>query len=290
MVFEYLSLDLLSVLMMKDPYFIIGPELTREVTAVVPLTLPPFFAALPPSFLFAYRGLVCFSAILIAIDLIMTLWQMFAHFVLGPRVLGTRAELWHYSCVYGGFIDSVLDKGMAGFWGGWWHQTFRIAFSAPGLWLSRRGYIDPASAKGKAIAGLLAFVQSGFLHSLGGISCLPPSKPYLPPVFFFLCWVGIMIQTTLSGMLRGAGVRDQMPVWLRRAGNFGFSFLWLMCFQYFLDDDLSRAGIWMLEPVPVSPLRAAGLGKPGDRWWRWDAQLFPRWWVGKTWWDSGVAL
>lgn len=297
MVLEYLALDLLSVLMMKDPYFILGPELATQVTASLPLPLPPFLAALPPPALFLYRGLVCFAALLIAIDLIMTLWQLFAYFVLGPRVLGPRAELWHYPCIYGGFTASVLDKGMVGFWGGWWHQTFRVAFSAPGVWLHRRGYLDnddaadaASSARGKALAGLLAFAQSGFLHSLGSVSCLPPSRPYLPPVFFLLCWVGIVVQTGLSGGLRAAGVRDRMPVWVRRVGNLGFSFAWLMYFQYIFDDDLGRAGIWMLEPVPVSLLRAVGLGRPGDSWWRWDEELFPRWWAGRTWWESGVAL
>ncbi|KAJ4394592.1 hypothetical protein N0V93_003811 [Gnomoniopsis smithogilvyi] len=290
MLVEYLALDLLSVLMMKDPYFILGPELTAELINVAPKALPFYLAALPPYVLFVYRGLICFSAILIAIDLIMTLWQMFCHFILGPRVLGTRAELWHYPCVYGSFTTNVLDKGMSGFWGGWWHQTFRTAFSAPGIWLSRRGYINPASAKGKALAGLLAFAQSGFLHSLGSVSCLPPSKLYFPPMFFLLCWVGILAQTALSGMLRGAGVRDKMPVWVRRVGNFGCAFAWLVYFQYLLDDDLGRAGIWMLEPVPVSLLRAAGLGKPGDRSWRWDAPLFPRWWVGPRWWEGGIAM
>lgn len=290
MTIEYLVLDFLSVLMMKDPYFILGPEVTAEVVATAPQVLPSYLAALPPYILFVYRGLVCFSAILVAIDLIITLFQMFCHFILGPRVLGTRAELWHYPCVYGGFTANVLDKGMAGFWGGWWHQTFRTTFGAPGLWLSRRGYTNPASAQGKAIAGLLAFAQSGFLHSLGSVSCLPPSKWYLPPAFFLLCWVGVVLQTALSGMLRGWGVRDKMPIWVRRAGNFGFTFAWLIYFQYLLDDDIARAGIWMLEPVPVSPLRAAGFGKPGDGWWRWDAPLFPRQWVGRRWWQSGIAI
>lgn len=291
MLAEYLVLDLLSVLMMKDPYFILGPELTAQIVAATPLALPPYLAKLPSPILFAYRGLICFVAILVAIDLIITLWQMFCHFVLGPRVLGARAELWHYPCVYGAFTANVLDKGMAGFWGGWWHQTFRVAFSAPGIWLSRRGYINPGgSAKDKALVGLLAFAQSGFLHSLGSVSCLPPSKLYLPPMFFLVCWVGTLVQTALSGGLRGLGVRDKMPVWARRAANFGFTFAWLAYFQYLLDDDLGRAGIWMLEPVPASLLRAAGLGKPGDHWWRWDAPMFPRWWVGKTWWENGIAL
>ncbi|CAN8099265.1 unnamed protein product [Discula destructiva] len=291
MLVQYLALDVLSVLMMKDPYFILGPELAAELIAATPLALPPFLAALPPPVISVYRSLMCFAAILIAIDLIMTVWHLFAHFILGTRVLGARAELWHYPTVYGGFTPCVLDKGMVGFWGGWWHQTFRVAFSAPGVWLGRHGYIKTAaSAEGKAVAGLLAFVQSGFLHSLGSVSCLPHGRPYMPPAFFLLCWVGILVQTALSGVLRAAGVRERMPVWARRAGNFGFTFAWLVYFQSFFSDDIARDGIWMLEPVPASPLRALGLGRPGDHWMRWDESLWPRWYAGRRWWESGIAL
>lgn len=291
-VLEYLALDLLSVLMMKDPYFVLGPELAIKYMAIAPQSLQPLLAALPYPVLFVYRALLSFPAVLIAIDLIMTLAHLTAHFLLGPRILGTRAELWHYPSVYGGFTPCVLDKGMVGFWGGWWHQTFRVAFSAPGVWLSRHGYIDPTSARGKALAGLLAFMQSGFLHSLGSVTCLPDSKWYLPPAFFLLCWVGIAVQTTLTGVLRGwiGWRRDRTPVWLRRTGNFAFSFVWLVYFQYLFSDDMARAGIWMLEPVPVSLFRAMGWGKPGDGWWRWDATLWPRWYVGSSWWQSGIAI
>lgn len=136
----------------------------------------------------------------------------------------------------------------------------------------------------------MAFALSGFLHSLGSISCLPPSKPFLPPVFFLLCWVGVLVQTAGCALLRGAGVTKKLPVWARRAGNFAFVFVWLNATQFFLSDDLARAGIWMLEPVPISLFRAMGLGKPGDSWWRWDSVLWPRWWVGRVWWESGIAL
>lgn len=292
MLLEYFALDLLSTLMMKDPYFILGPELSTEYIASAPHSLPPLLAALPYPILFIYRALLSFPAVLIAIDLIITLAQMSAYFLLGPAILGTRAELWHYPSVYGGFTPSVLDKGLVGFWGGWWHQTFRVAFSAPGVWLGRRGYIDAASAGGRALAGLLAFAQSGFLHALGSVTCLPDSRWYLPPAFFALCWVGVAVQTALAGVLfRRGRVRVRLPpLWATRAGNFAFAFVWLVYFQYLFSDDVARAGIWMLEPVPVSLVRASGWGKPGDGWWRWDATLWPRWYVGRRWWETGIAI
>lgn len=130
MILSYFALDLLSVLMMKDPYFVLGPEYINATTtsSSAPLSLPPLLANLPTPLLFLYRSLVCCAAILLAIDLIMTCYQLFAHLAL-RRLLGTRSELWHFPCTNGSFTYSVLDKGMAGFWGSWWHQTFRVAFS-----------------------------------------------------------------------------------------------------------------------------------------------------------------
>lgn len=285
----YLALDILFVLMIKDPYFILGPDLTAELATKSNIKLPFPIALLPSPVLFVYRGLLCFSAILIGIKLLMIVGQLWARFIFGP-LLGTRAELWHYPSINGSFTTCVLDKGMVGFWGAFWHQTFRTAFSAPGVWLSRHGYMDPRSAKGRAIAGLLAFLLSGFLHTLGSVTCLPPSKPHLPAVFFLLCWVGVLVQTTLTGMLRSAGVGKTSPLWVRRAANFGITFVWLLATQYLLSDDLARAGMFMLEPVPVSLTRAVGLGRPGDSIWRWDAPLWPRFVMGRTWWESGLAL
>ncbi|KUI62089.1 hypothetical protein VP1G_09219 [Cytospora mali] len=209
-------------------------------------------------------------------------------FLLPRRLLGTRAELWHYPSTYGAFVPNVLDKGLAGFWGGWWHQTFRVAFSAPSAWLARRGYMDPRSGGGRAAAGLIAFAQSAFLHSLGSVSCLPPSRPWTPPVFFMLAWAGVLVQAAACGAARRVTARA--PASARRAGNLVFVFAWLNATQYWFCDDLARAGIWLLEPVPVSFLRALGLGKPGDSWWRWDWVMWPRWYVGRHWWESGIAL
>lgn len=282
----YLALDLLSVLMMKDPYFILGPEYTASV---VPIPLPPPLAVLPPWLLFTYRSLTGFVAIIAAICTIMKLWQLVCAFPLRP-LLGTRAELWHYPTLYGGFVSNVMDKGLAGFWGGWWHQTFRVAFSAPGTWLTARHGIlaDLRSPAAKASAGFFAFAQSGLLHCLGSISCLPPSRPLAPPVFFMLSWAGILLQTAACGAARPA--TRGLPRWAKRAGNFAFVFLWLNASQYWMLDDIARSGIWLLEPVPVSLFRALGLGRPGDSWWRWTWAELPRLHAGAHWWDSGVAL
>ncbi|KKY34551.1 hypothetical protein UCDDA912_g05505 [Diaporthe ampelina] len=274
-----LVLDALSVLMMKDPYFILGPEYTDSDT---PIPLPPLLAALGPWQLFLCRSLLGSAGVLAAISVVMKLWQLTCAFTLRP-LLGSRAELWHYPTLFGGFTHNVLDRGLAGFWGGWWHQTFRVAFAAPAAWLA-----GPGRRPGKAAAGFFAFAQSGLLHALGSASCLPPSRPWAPPVFFMLSWAGILLQSTACGAARPA--TRALPRWATRAGNLAFVFLWLGATQSWMLDDLARSGIWLLEPVPVSLFRALGLGAPGDHWWRWTWEELPRLHAGAHWWDSGIAL
>ncbi|KAG8165413.1 hypothetical protein KVR01_005688 [Diaporthe batatas] len=284
----YLALDALSVLMMKDPYFILGPEYTRSAVPV-PVPLPGLLAALPPWLLFTYRCLVSFSGVLAAISMVMKLWQLICAFALRP-LLGTRAELWHYPTLMGGFTHNVLDRGLAGYWGAWWHQTFRVAFGAPAAWMASPAGDGRRRQVSKTLAGLFAFAQSGFLHALGSASCLPPSRPWAPPVFFMLSWVGILLQSAACGAMRRAGITPRLPTWATRAGNFVFVSLWLGSTQYWMLDDIARSGIWLLEPVPASLFRALGLGEPGDHWLRWTWDELPRLHAGQHWWDGGVAL
>lgn len=276
-----LALDALSVLMMKDPYFVLGPEYTQSA---VPIPLPSLLATLPPWQLFLYRSLLSSAGVLAAISVIMKLWMLICAFTLRP-LLGSRSDLWHYPTLFGGFTHNVLDRGLAGFWGGWWHQSFRVAFGAPAAWLA-----GPGRRPGKTAAGFFAFAQSGLLHALGSASCLPPSKPWAPPVFFMLSWVGILLQSSVCSWGPARGAIKTLPRWVRRAGNLAFVFVWLNATQYWMLDDLARSGIWLLEPVPLSLFRALGLGGPGDHWWRWTWAELPRLHAGAHWWDSGMAL
>jgi len=54
-------------------------------------------------------------------------------------------------------------------------------------------------------------------------------------------------------------------------------------------DDFARDRLWLYEPVPVSPLRALGLGVRGDGWWCWGGQWLYLY-MGVRWWKSGMAF
>ncbi len=276
----YVALDFCAVAMTVDPYFVFGPDPPRR-------PLPAFLDRLPQTVLEAYRSGVSALGLLAALHVIFGLDQVLGCAVLGP-LLGVRGELWNYPSAFGSF-DQVLDRGLGGFWGGWWHQTFRSGFAAPALWLIRKGYLGPGVRSTRAVVGLVAFAQSGILHASGSITALPRTRCWQPLVFFLLSWAGIVLQETVCFAFEPQ-IRT-LPRTCRRAGNLLFVLLWLHCTRWAIIDDMSRSALWLFEPVPISPLRWLGFGLPGDSWWRWDRDHLPKGWhTGKHWWESGIAL
>ncbi|KAH8884464.1 hypothetical protein GQ53DRAFT_390910 [Thozetella sp. PMI_491] len=278
----YIVLDFSSVMMMKDPYFIFGPETTHP--------LPPYLTSLSPWVLEVYRSAITLAGVLGALFMIMSFDHVIRCVVLGTRTLGVHGELWHYPSLFGSF-DCVLDRGLPGLWGGWWHQSFRVAFVAPTLWLVKRGYLagDHRSPIPRLVAVFIALLQSGLLHAAGGVSAIPnTTKAWTPVAFFMLSFVGIVVQQAWCRAFQGQ--IQSLPRGWRRAGNLIFVTLWLHFTRWGLIDDMCRAGLFLFEPIPASPLRAMGFGRPGDSWWRWDRDHFPFWYTGEHWWESGIGI
>lgn len=290
MALAYVILDICTVLMLRDPYFIFGPD-------YAPHPVPPYISVLTPTLASVFRGITALTAIIAVLFLVFSIAQV-TQFPLANshpslvRLSGARADLWQYPDIFGSFAVNVLDNGLAGFWGGWWHQTFRNAFVAPANWMARRGYL-PRNRRHPAtrFAGVaVAFVQSGVLHAAGSATALSPAaRPWSPPLFFLGSLAGVAVQAGWHAMF-GRVVRKRCPRWVRRGANLGFVLVCLHVTCWAFLDDLALAGVWLYEPLPFSLLRAMGLGQPGDKVWRWDADVMPRLWVGKWWWESGIAF
>lgn len=286
----YLMLDLLKVIVIYDPYF------WGVIDAPAPAFLPSFIRA-SPVLTRVFRLLVTLNAIKWALTTIFALAPIFFVGFLGPRVIGARACAWMYPDTFGSF-SAVLDKGLAGWWGSWWHQTFRFAFEAPSKRLIARLGLSPRALPAKMIQLLTAFVLSGCLHAAGSYTQSGHTYPLSGPfAFFVLQAFGIVAQTLLVRALRGAGVvaasREQTPRWLRRAGNFVFVHVWFYFTAPLLADDFARGGIWLFQPVPLSPLRALGLGDEESHWMCWktrEGSDWFRWYSGRRWWESGIAF
>ncbi|KAI0482975.1 hypothetical protein GGR56DRAFT_686156 [Xylariaceae sp. FL0804] len=333
----YLAVDLCATLLSADPWGALGPESDGDRGALPPL--PPHLAGLSPLALRVRRTILGFVGIWAALQLALNAGALCLAF-LCPPVLGFRAHLWHLPSVTGSFTQ-VLDHGLAGFWGAWWHQglkSFRFGFTAPARWLERRGHLRPRSLAARLAGAALAFAQSALLHAAGSRAATPAhTRPLAGPALFFaVAGLGTVLQAVLEEAVKVEEAQEEareeeaeeakeprQAVLLRRAVNLAFVVLWLGAAAPLLLDDFARAGLFLVELAPLSParalLRAAAAAADGPlggllgsnkllgggllslslppagevpdlRVWRLSGYALPRWYVGRRWWEVGLAL
>lgn len=134
---------------------------------------------------------------------------------------------------------------------------------------------------------VVAFGCSGFLHGCASYTALGRgTRPWRGSfAFFVLQAVGILVQKVGGAWMKGVGVRDRTPWWVREGCNVVFVLGWLQLTGPFGADDFAATGIWLYEPVPISLLR----GLRGEGWW-FAGGSWVRWHRGKTWWDTGLMF
>ncbi|KAF2087610.1 hypothetical protein K490DRAFT_41473 [Saccharata proteae CBS 121410] len=290
-VWGYIQLDALKVIALLDPYM--WGVVPVDDTASAPTFLPSLVRT-SPVLIKGFRLLVSLFCIKVALQTIFALAPLFFVGVVGTKWLGARAEPWMYPDTYGSF-RMVLNKGLAGWWGGWWHQTFRFAFEAPSRRLITSLNLNRRSLPAKALQLLTAFALSGSLHASGSYTQLGHTHPISGPLVFFTSQaLGIVVQIVLSTFLDKAGITAKTPRLVRQLTNFAYVHVWFFYTAPLLCDDFARGGLWMMEPVPVSFLRLAGVGDGRFGWWCWgtseEAGDWFRWHRGRHWWQSGIAF
>lgn len=276
LVVGFFVLDLIKTLMHHDAYF----------WGYMDAAAPQWFPSTSRILLKSYRLLLSLFGIHCALLQIFRLGPVF--FTALP--LGVRAEAWMNPPDFYGYYTAVLDKGLAGWWGSWWHQTFRYAFEAPATRLLETFNIDKRSEKGKIISLFVAFSLSGSLHACGSYTQLGDTRPLMGPFrFFILQAVGILLQTTVTQYMKKAGITDRTPTSIKRLGNFLFVNTWMYFTAPLLVDDFAKGGVWLYEPLAISPLRLLGFGAKDDNGYDlWKGLIF--WRQGKHWWDTGIAF
>ncbi|KAI9677419.1 MAG: hypothetical protein M1817_006373 [Caeruleum heppii] len=274
-------LDIIKLFMMKDPYF------WGFVEEGPPSYLPRWIR---DSFVMTrtYRLVLSLGIIYTTLNLIFGLAPIFFVGLLGSGYLGVRGEPWLYPDMNGAF-RSVLDKGLAGWWGGWWHQIFRFAFSAPSAVALERLQLNVKSPQAKFLQLFIAFTMSGLLHFCGSYTLLPATKPLNSFFFFFVQTFGITAQTFFTALLQRYGVIDRIPKTVRQLSNFVFVHVWFYYTGPLLTDDFARGSVWLFEPIPISPLRGLGLGLREEGWYCWAGKIL-FWHRGNLWWESGIAI
>jgi hypothetical protein len=277
----YLVLDVLKTVMMHDPYF------WGFTDHPAPSHLPSVISN-SPVLLRMYRLALSQLGIQWALKTVFSLAPLFFSGLLGPSVIGARAEPWMYPETWGPY-SMVFERGLAGWWAGWWHQTFRFAFEAPGKELIRALGLQRNAPFARLLQLVIAFTLSGMLHACGSYTAAGPTRPLNLLSFFLLQAAGIFCEALLREILRPAGRKMRMPKSLRSALTFACVHLWFYHTAPLLADDFARGGVWLLEPIPVSFMRALGLGADGEGWWCWSG-LSVRWYRGSRSWSSGIAF
>jgi hypothetical protein len=288
----YLLLDCLKVLMMRDAYF------RGFVENEMPPAFPFSYFASFPILIRLYHCFISSMGVYVALQYVTSLNPIFflglsMAFPNAARKL-TGAPLdasWLYADSFGPFISSVLDHGLAGCWSRWWHQLFRHGFTATARWiLSLFPTKWSADPRVKRITyDLIAFTVSGLLHASGSHTQFPKTRPLSGPFLFFsLQGLAILVESIFKTVIFPRLPLADTPRWVRRSANAVFVFCWLLYSGAFIADDFARGGLWLMEPVPISPLRGLGLAYDNG-WWCWDKPWF-RYWSDRTYWGSGIRV
>lgn len=271
----YVILDISIIIMMKDPYFKFGPTT---------YALPSYLQSIPHSFLRFYRIVLTSIGIIAVMTSAFNLLSLISC-ILGPGILGLRAEPWYYPTEWG-YFSNIYKSGLGGLWGDYWHQSFRLHFTSPTNFLIREGYIKPGTFIAKTTSLFFAFFLSGFLHWASSHSTLPSTRPSDAMNFFLLQGLGIMLQRVLCQLLQS--YITKFPKVIRYTGNLIFVLTWLYYTGWLLADDFARSGLWIMEPTPISLSRLLGFGEYDAGWISIRPQF--RWFRGKNWWETGLAL
>ncbi|KAJ5099788.1 hypothetical protein N7532_006789 [Penicillium argentinense] len=270
---SYLLLDTLKVVMMRDPYF--------RGTATAD-SLPPFpfsyLESIPLANRF-YRVFLSAMGVYVALNFVtsfnpIVFLGLSMAFPNASRSL-TAAPLdasWLYADSFGFFCEPIADHGLAGCWGRWWHQLFRNGFTVTANWILN---FLPNSVRRKPVERcvhvIVAFFLSGFIHACGSYTQLPETKPLSGPFLFFAMQsVAVIGEYIFKTIVFPKLPLSNTPKWLRRTANIALTFSWLLFSGAWIADDFARGGLWLVQPIPASPLGFV----TGNDFWVWKEPWF----------------
>jgi hypothetical protein len=267
LIIGYIALDVLKTITLHDPYF------RGLIDASAPTNFPWLLRS-SPILLRSYRLIVVQLFIYWGLQTAFQLGPLFYVGVLGSKLIGPRGEFWAYPREWGSYW-AVFERGLAGWWGEWWHQTFRSAFDESSKWVVRFYNLDPRSLLAKLLRVFVSFSISGLLHASASHTSIGATRPLRGPfMFFFLQPFGIVAQMTFSKGLKAAGISQRIPTAVSHITNFVFVHAWFYYTAPLLVDDAAKGGQLLYEPVPFSLLRGMGFGVEGDSWYCWSGRWF----------------
>jgi Membrane bound O-acyl transferase family len=279
---QYLFIDLVKTVTLTDPYF--------HGTAPISSPLPWPLLTGHNTLTWFVRLLLSLAGVLSALTFVFSLSPLIFPLLPPSVTLAPLREPALYPPYWGPIGRSVLDKGLPGLWGKWWHQMFRFGVSEPSRYLISALGLPPRSQTSRIISVIIAFAISGSIHACASYTSFFPSRSIRGPLtFFMLQGLGVLGQPAFLNFISG-NIYDTrtLPSWLRRCGNGLFVTIWLFLTGPLLANDFARCGIWLFEPLPISLFR----GLLGQGFWCWSGQRV-MWWPGREgegWWRQGIVM
>ncbi|EFR00718.1 hypothetical protein MGYG_03723 [Nannizzia gypsea CBS 118893] len=286
----FLCLDLLKVISTWDRYFLGHLNYPPPSLLAFCGRLAPIIAYLSR---LAISGAAIYFAVLFPTTICATVFLAISQtsFRFKTRIPFEAPFL--YPPYFGDMWAPILDGGLVGFWGTFWHKHFRAGFLAPGNWIkSKLMSMYPGREWPPlmfwSLQVIISFTLSGIVHCSGSYTQMASTKPFNQFLFFTLQIVGVFIQVSIEKLSKRV-MPFKVPLWLKRLSKGTFVLVWMACVSPLLCDDFTAGGVWIEEPIPYSPIRAMGFAKGTGGAVRWQAEPL-RWWKGERWWERGIIL
>lgn len=268
---SFVLMDLAATYIQTDPYFFKNISITTPFpssTASTPtaLTIVRF---LPPR---VVRMSALGAQICSAVTIMFILPSLI---VAGINVLPDHWSPHKWPPIFGPF-SSIIENGLRGLWGSFWHQMTRHMASVPGRALNELVGIPTSSTIGYVSLVTSAFLFTGILHT--GLVPLEPLKTdfsanelrlYMAS-FFWVQVVGVCIELLGSRTFRHISMK--LPCVVRDAMVLGWIAGWLGFTLPLLAIPFRGLGYWDTYPFPVSPTQ----GILGQGWFPWSGREIPK--------------
>lgn len=263
-------MDLAATYIQTDPYFFKNINITTPFppsTSSTPTALA-ILRHLPP---WVVRMSALGAQICSAVNIMFIL----------PALIGTAVNVLpdHWSphtwpLMFGPF-SVIIENGLRGLWGSFWHQMTRHMASVPGRAFNELVGISTSSTIGYVSLVTSAFLFTGILHT--GLVPLQPLKPdfsanemrlYMAS-FFWVQVIGICIELLGARIFRSVSMK--LPSIVRGAMVLIWTAGWLGFTLPLLAIPFRGLGYWDSYPVPVSPTQ----GIWGQGWFPWSGREIP---------------
>lgn len=156
------------------------------------------------------------------------------------------SEPWLYVERFGPY-QAVLEQGVAGIWGTFWHQTFRFDFMSCSKTLLSLGFLGGTQSRWVrlSVQSLVAGALGGLIHAAASYTQWTDTNAMSGVCMFFLVQsAGSIVLSILTfTVLPRLGVGRSTP-WIKVA-NVGIAYVWIFFTFPLLYDEYAKGGMFL---------------------------------------------